>query len=250
MARKTQVKGKSKEKPQKMPVVRAPVKKQRATPKGAVGKRTPLSVDIWGPKGEITGTMDLPSAWFGSKINRTLIAQAVRVYLANQRQGGANTKTRGEVEGSTRKIYRQKGTGKARHGSIRAPIFVGGGIVFGPKRRDYSLKFPKEMKRQALMGALSWAQKENMVKVVEGMNTLPPKTREFAKLFEKMQINKGVLLVLTDMSSPVAPGSRNLPYIDIASAANLTTYDVVTHRTIIFETQAIDTLSKRGKEKV
>ena len=111
-----------------------------------VSEKATVSVNVVGIDGKISGKIALPGEIFGEKVNKALLAQAVRVYLANQRQGNASTKTRGEVEGSTRKIYRQKGTGRARHGSVRAPIFVKGGIVFGPKPRDFSLDMPKKKK--------------------------------------------------------------------------------------------------------
>ena len=122
---------------------------------------------------------------FSEKVNKPLIAQAVRVYLANQRQGNASTKTRGEVDGSTAKIYRQKGTGRARHGSKRAPIFVKGGLVFGPKPRDFSLISPQKMKRKALFCALSAKVKDKEVIVIDGLGTIAPKTKAFAQMLEK-----------------------------------------------------------------
>ena len=120
------------------------VGKTVATKKNTAG----LTVDVYDTRGKVVEKMHLPKDIFGVDVNQQLIAQAVRVYLANKRQGTVSTKTRGEVTGSTRKIYRQKGTGRARHGSIRAPIFVHGGLVFGPKPRDYSMKFPKKMRKQ------------------------------------------------------------------------------------------------------
>src|SRR6266404_5428662 len=122
-----------------------------------------VSVAVVGIDGKVSGKVSLPGEMFGEKVNKALLAQAVRVYLANQRQGNASTKTRGEVDGSTAKIYRQKGTGRARHGSKRAPIFVKGGIVFGPKPRDFSLSLPQKMKRKALFSALSAKVKDKEV---------------------------------------------------------------------------------------
>src|SRR3989338_5152877 len=128
-----------------------------------------LVAKVFDTKGALKKTIDLPKEIFGVQENNILLAQAVRVYLANQRQGTVSTKTRGEVAGSTRKIYRQKGTGRARHGSIRAPIFVHGGLVFGPKPRDYSMKFPKKMRKAALASALSSKVNDAQVKVVDGL---------------------------------------------------------------------------------
>ena len=127
-----------------------------------------LKVTVVGIDGASKGSMTLPEAVFGAKPNKALIAQAVRVYLANQRQGNAATKTRGEVIGTTKKIYRQKGTGRARHGAAKAPIFVGGGVAHGPHPHDFSMEFPKKMKQKALISALSEKTQAGSIKVVEG----------------------------------------------------------------------------------
>jgi large subunit ribosomal protein L4 len=118
-------------------------------------KETGLKLSVYDLKGAIAESLTLPKEIFGAKINNSLMAQAVRVYLANQRRGTLKTKSRGEVAISTRKIYRQKGTGRARHGAKSAPIFVGGGIAFGPKPRDFSMKLNQNMRRVALFSALS-----------------------------------------------------------------------------------------------
>src|SRR3990170_6251019 len=140
-------------------------------------KTVSLNVPVVGVDGKTKSKIQLPKELFGAKVNKALLAQAVRVYLANQRTGNAATKTRGEVEGSTRKIYRQKGTGRARHGAIRAPIFVGGGIVFGPRPHDFHLDFPKKMKRRALGSALTSKLGSGDVIVVSGLSDLEPKTK-------------------------------------------------------------------------
>ena len=118
--------------------VAVPKAEKKAVVEKVARKVDGLNVQVFSTDGSEKGTMVLPKEVFGEKINKQLMSQFVRVYLANQRQGGANTKTRGEVEGSSRKIYKQKGTGRARHGSIRAHIFVGGGVVFGPVTHDFS----------------------------------------------------------------------------------------------------------------
>jgi large subunit ribosomal protein L4 len=145
------------------PVATKPVAPVRAARKQAAN----LTVDMYDAAGKVTGSVSLPEEVFGAKINKRLIAQAVRIYLANQREGSASTKSRGEVQGSTRKIYRQKGTGRARHGGVRAPIFVHGGIAHGPKPRDFSLKMPQKMKRAALFATLSLKAQTNAVRVIE-----------------------------------------------------------------------------------
>src|SRR5579885_383385 len=151
-----------------------------------------LLIDVYGIDRKVSGKVSLPHVIFGEKVNKQLLAQAVRVYLANKRQGTVSTKTRGEVDGSTRKIYRQKGTGRARHGSVRAPIFVHGGVVHGPKPRDYSLNLPKKMRRKALFSALSAKLQDGQIKVVAGFEKLEPKTKAFISAITPFQFDKKV----------------------------------------------------------
>jgi large subunit ribosomal protein L4 len=196
--------------------------------KKTVTKAVNASISVVGVDGKSKGKMAMPKELFEAKINNVLMATAVRVYLANQREGAAATKTRGEVEGSTRKIYRQKGTGRARHGSIRAPIFVHGGVTFGPSPRDYSLKLPEQMKRLALASALTSQLKLGNIAVVDGFLSLKPKTKLMAETLKNSQI--------------VTRIARNIEGIDIVPANNLTTYDVLVHKKLIFAKEAIELL--------
>ena len=145
-----------------------------------------LRADVYNTQGKVVSKIGLPKEVFGAKVNNSLMAQAVRVYLANQRMGTASTKNRGEITGSTKKIWRQKGTGRARHGSRKAPIFVGGGVAFGPRTRDYSLKIPKKMKKAALFSALSFRQNNREIKVVTGLENISPKTKFMAQVIKKL----------------------------------------------------------------
>jgi large subunit ribosomal protein L4 len=160
-----------------------------------------LTVDVYDAAGKVTGTVTLPESVFGASVNKQLIAQAVRVYLANQRSGTASTKSRGEVQGSTRKIYRQKGTGRARHGGVRAPIFVHGGIAHGPKPHDFSMKMPQKMRRAALHSTLTLKAKGNAIKVLGGLDSMAPKTKAMVTLLSQIFSEgqpKKVLIVLGD----------------------------------------------------
>lgn len=214
----------------------------------SITKAVSLKLDVVDVKGVKNGTVDLPKEVFGVTPNKALIAQAVRVYLANQRQGTSSTKTRGEVKGSTRKIYRQKGTGKARHGAITAPIFVGGGITFGPKPRDFEMKFPKKMKKQALFSALSEKASTGAIRVIEG--DFSGKTKEVASLLKKLNLTdkRGkvarVLLVVDGVKKTVK-ASKNIGGLSIESAKTVTTYTVVTNKNIIFIKNAINDLVSR-----
>lgn len=197
---------------------------------------------VYGIDGKAKGKVTLPTELFAAPVNKTLLAQAVRVYLANQRVGTAATKTRGEVEGSTRKIYRQKGTGRARHGSIRAPIFVGGGIVFGPKPRDYSLKLPQKMKRQALASALTAQFLDGKIKVVDGLLSLPPKTREMVKALTSLESKPPLLLVIPPGSDTVVRAARNINWVEILPVNNLNPYVVLAYQTLVLMREALPVL--------
>lgn len=216
-------------------------------------KKGGLTIDVFDMKGKVTGTMTLPKDIFGAKINNQLMAQAVRVYLANQRTGTASTKTRGQVRGSTRKIWRQKGTGRARHGGIRAPIFVGGGAAHGPKPKDFSLKLSKKMKRFALFSALSAKVKMGRLKVIAGLEKISPKTKNMVDVFNKLQLEnkeRNIMLVLPDASENIDRASRNITGVESILASNITTYEVLKNNTLLFMRDSIDVLEKRlGGEK-
>lgn len=208
-----------------------------------------ISIKVFGKDGKETGSVELPSELFDAKVNPKLMAQAVRVYLANQREGSASTKTRGEVRGSTRKIYRQKGTGRARHGAITAPIFVGGGIVFGPKPRDYSLKFPQKMKRAALSSALTVKRANNEVVLVDNISDIEPKTKAFnsilksLKLSDKKRISK-ILFVLPNKIENLEKAARNIEDLTVEKAQNLNTYEVLVNKYILLMKDSVEVLRK------
>lgn len=220
-----------------------------ASPKKTETKEAAVSlkVAVVGVDGAAKGTMSLPVEVFGAKPNKTLIAQAVRVYLANQRQGTASTKTRGEVTGSTRKIYRQKGTGRARHGALKAPLFVGGGVAMGPKPHDFSLAFPQKMRRKALISALSEKAQSGMIKVIDG--EFSGKTKEVAKLMKALEVtHKGKVnkvLLVVDRNENAKRGAHNIGGLEIESFETLSTYGVVVNKNVLFLKNAVDELAKR-----
>lgn len=209
-------------------------------------KEGTVTVSVFDAQGKVAGTMKLPEVVFGVKINPTLIAQAVRVYLINQRQGTVSTLTRGEVDGSTRKIYRQKGTGRARHGGVRAPIFVKGGVGHGPKPVDYKASLSQNMRKAALFAALSSKVKDSEVKVVTGVESME-KTNAFAKAFAAWGIdakNRNVLFVLPAHNEKMFKATRNLAGVCITPANMLNTYEVLKHKTIVFVKDAVETVEK------
>lgn len=212
----------------------------KAQPKKVAGSARLFSAD-----GTEQGNIVLPQSVTTAKVNATLLAQAVRVYLANRRQGSAATKTRGEVEGSTRKIYKQKGTGRARHGAIRAPIFVGGGIVFGPKPRDYGLELTKSMRTKALLSALSNKYKESSLVVIEDLENTQPKTKVMAGILHKVAGDTSSTLVVGSNAKTTVRAARNISNIDIIPAASLNAYDVVSHAKMIITKPGLKVLEER-----
>lgn len=232
------------------PKVKKTVKKTLVKPvpvkKTAKKESTSLSASVYDVKGKAVGRVSLPPEIFDVAENKQLISQAIRVYLANQRMGTASVKTRGEVQGSTRKIYRQKGTGRARHGGIRAPIFVHGGIAHGPKPRDYSLSLPQKMKKLALYCALSSKLRDGELKVMD-LDKIAPKTKIMAKAVEALDLGGKILLVTPGGQKEfenVYKASRNLKDMKILPAAVLNTYDVLDNNAILFMRESLETLKK------
>jgi len=222
-------------------------KKARESNKKEVKKNKDLTTIKYFPNGKKEEFI-LEKKLFDTKVNPKTLALYVRVYLANQRQGTASTKTRSEVAGSTRKIYRQKGTGRARHGDIKAPIFVGGGIAFGPKPRDYSLKLNKKQKQQAFLGALTYQFKnENVLIFDNSFLTIKPKTKELFDFFVKNNlIEEKKLIVLPKMEkNNLILAGRNIPNLEFVSCNNLNAYQILNTKKIIFLEDALKNLIKK-----
>ncbi|MBU2632378.1 50S ribosomal protein L4 [Patescibacteria group bacterium] len=233
-------------------VVKKEISKPIAKPTVA-SKVATLKIDVIDTKGKVIEQINLSKEIFGAKINKVLMTQAVRVYLANQRLGTVSTKTRGEVVASTRKIYRQKGTGKARHGALSAPIFVGGGLVFGPKPRDYSLKLSKKMKKLALFSSLVEQKENGAVKVLAGLEKIGSKTKGMIKVLNNLSLkDKKILLVTPDgftKFESVYRASRNIKGVTILSANMLNTYQVLNNRIILIMKQSLETMQKTFIER-
>lgn len=212
-------------------------------------KTSKLTAPVVTIDGKSAGTVALPEILFNAKINKHLVSQAVRVYLSNQREGSAKSKTRGEVQGSTRKIYKQKGTGRARHGGIRAPIFAGGGVAFGPRPHDFTMAFPQKMRRAALASILTTKFNQGDIIFVSGMDTLLPKTKEMAKTLSALGVSKGCI-VLTEHSESIVRSARNIEGITTIPAVNLTTYIVLVSSKVIIPKEAIAVLEKTFTREV
>lgn len=205
-----------------------------------------LTVPVYELSGAKKGTVALSKEIFGAEVNEKLLSQAIRVHQVNQRQGTASSKTRGDVTGSTRKIYRQKGTGRARHGGITAPIFVGGGTAFGPHPRPFELKLSKQMKKKALFSALSAKLSENKVFVVD-QEAATGKTKEVSSLLKALSVmkkNKSKILFVSDKKDLVTRGVKNIDGVTSEPAHNLNAYEVVNSNFLIFAKNAVEELEK------
>ncbi|KOV95295.1 MULTISPECIES: 50S ribosomal protein L4 [unclassified Streptomyces] len=198
------------------------------------------TVDILSPAGEKAGSVELPAEIFDAKVSVPLIHQVVVAQLAAARQGTHKTKTRGEVRGGGKKPYRQKGTGRARQGSTRAPQFAGGGVVHGPVPRDYSQRTPKKMKAAALRGALTDRARHNRIHVVSGVVEGDVSTKAAKSLFGKISERKNLLLVVERSDEAAWLSARNLPQVHILEPGQLNTYDVLVSDDVVFTQAAFE----------
>ncbi|CRK60047.1 LSU ribosomal protein L4p (L1e) [Alloactinosynnema sp. L-07] len=204
------------------------------------------SVDIKTPAGKTDGSVELPADVFDVQANIPLMHQVVVAQMAAARQGTHSTKTRGEVSGGGKKPYRQKGTGRARQGSTRAPQFVGGGVVHGPQPRDYAQRTPKKMKAAALRGALSDRARAGQVHVVSGLvEGDTPSTKTARRLIESVTAAKRVLVVLTRNEDVAWVSLRNLPHVHLIAPDQLNTYDVLVNDDVVFTKAALDAFLSR-----
>jgi large subunit ribosomal protein L4 len=209
-------------------------------------KETGLKLSVYDVSGKVVESFDLPKEVFGAAINKNLMTQAVRVFLFNQRRGTVKTKSRGEVNISTRKIYKQKGTGRARHGAASAPIFVGGGIAFGPRQRDYSLKLNQKQKQAALFSALSSRLKDGDIKLVKGLEKIEPKTKNVVAMLKALDLTqkKSTVLLITPKTGKefnhVSKAARNITGVEIRGSNVLNTYEILKAKNIVFMKDALN----------
>jgi large subunit ribosomal protein L4 len=216
---------------------------------------TVKKIDVHTPDGKKDGSVELPAELFDAEANIALMHQVVNAQLAAKRQGTHSTKTRGEVSGGGRKPYRQKGTGRARQGSTRAPQFTGGGTVHGPKPRDYSQRTPKKMIAAALRGALSdRARNERIHAITELVSGQTPSTKSAKAFLATLTENKKVLVVIGRADEVGAKSVRNLPGVHVISPDQLNTYDVLNADDVVFSVEALDAYiagaSKPQKDEV
>ena len=195
-------------------------------------------VSVYNKEGKEVGTLELNDAIFGVDVNEHLVHLAVVAHLDNKRQGTQKAKTRAEVSGGGKKPWRQKGTGHARQGSTRAPQWTGGGVVFAPTPRDYTMKLNKKEKRAALKSALTTRVNENKFIVVEEMNFDEIKTKNFKKVMDNLKVSKA-LVVLDEESNNAALSARNLPTIKTAHVNTINVYDILKYNTVVATKAAV-----------
>jgi large subunit ribosomal protein L4 len=205
---------------------------------------TGVEAGIFDGAGKRTGEVRLPEAIFAQAPNRAVMHQALLRQLANARQGTSATKTRGMVSGGGAKPYRQKGTGRARHGSEREPQMVGGGTVFGPQPRSYRQEMPRQMRRLALRSALSVKAEEGRVSVIDAFELEEPKTRTMVELLRAVGVENTALVVLASPNHAVSRSVANLPWAKSVLAGNLSLYDLFTHDHLVLARDAVDRLEE------
>lgn len=185
------------------------------------------------------GDVDLADSVFAREGGEGMIYEVVKMQLANRRRGCASSKTRGQVSGTTAKAYRQKGTGRARHGSEKAPIYVGGGKAFGPHPRDYSYRVPKKVRRGALRAALSQKAKDGSLLIVDSFDCKEIKTKSFVEQLSKLGV-KTALVVHEDPTENLVKSARNVPHAKVRSCDGLNVYDVMRYEHVIFTKAALE----------
>jgi large subunit ribosomal protein L4 len=200
-------------------------------------------VAVYNMEGSQVGEVELNDAVFGVEVNENLLHKAVVTQLANNRQGTQKAKTRSEVRGGGRKPWKQKGTGHARQGSIRAPQWTGGGVVFAPVPRDYSLKMNKKEKRAALKSALSSRVAAEKFIVVDSIKLDEVKTKKFAQALEGLKVSKA-LVVLNENDQNVVLSARNIPTVKTALTNTINTYDILKYDTIVIDKAAVATIEE------
>jgi large subunit ribosomal protein L4 len=200
-------------------------------------------VNLINKENKSVGKVELPDDIFGVKVNKELLYEVVHNHLANKRQGNAATKTKGLVSGGGKKPYKQKGTGRARAGSNRSPLWRGGGTIFGPQPRDYSYKLPKKAKWLALSSALAAKFKDNEVVIIDNFSIAEPKTKAVMSMLKGMGLNN-VLIIVPEKNMNLELAVRNIPGVNIARVSELNVYSILAHKKLLIIKDAIERLKE------
>lgn len=206
-----------------------------------------MKIDVIDLKGEKLEELNLSDKVFGIEPHKEIMKQYVRVYRANQRQGTSSTKTRAEVSGGGRKPFSQKHTGRARAGSTRGPIWVHGGVAFGPKPKSWRLSLPKSASRLAMKSVLSQKATEKKITILDKVNFKKPNTQEFVKGLEKIKISGKILFVWKDKDENLVKSIRNIPNIVVSFSGSLSAYDVLDAKNVIFMKSAVLSVEEKLK---
>ena len=197
------------------------------------------NIDIYNVNGEVVGNMELSENVFGIDVNENALHLVVKNQLANKRQGTQSTKTKSEVSGGGKKPWKQKGTGRARQGSIRSAQWIKGGIVLGPKPRSYRYTLPKKVRRLALKSALTSKVNGNEMLVLDELNFTEFKTKQMAEILNKLNVNESVLIVIEGCDKKVVNSARNIANVQTASVGTINVYDILKHNKLIMTKSAV-----------
>jgi large subunit ribosomal protein L4 len=204
-----------------------------------------MELDVIDRQGTPVEKIAVTDGIFAAEVKTHLFHQVVRMQLAKRRRGTASTKTRGEVSGGGRKPWRQKGTGRARQGSTRSPLWRGGGVALGPKPRDYAYKLPKKVRRAALRSALSMKTQEGLLKVIDRLDLPAPKTRQMVSFLRDLGVEKAVVILLADDNLNVRLAARNLPRVKVLCVEGTNIYDLLAHDYLVCTREALIKLQEK-----
>jgi len=205
------------------------------------------TIDVFNLKREKVGTLDLADEVFAAEVKEHLFYEVVKAQLASKRQGTAAAKNRSAVSGSTKKLYKQKGTGRARHGSRRAPLFRGGGKAFGPKPRSHAIELPKKVRALALKHALSAKAKSDTLVVIDKCELKEAKTKDLKSRFSKLGFGSVLIIDGAAVQEAFAKAARNLPGVDVLPVAGINVYDILNHDKLVLTKAAVEALEARFK---
>ncbi len=206
------------------------------------------TLDVINQEGKKIGDLKLNQRLFDGTVNQPLVHEAVLMYQANRRANSANTKTRGEVRGGGKKPWRQKGTGRARAGSIRSPLWRGGGVIFGPHPRDYYYRLPKKALKMALRSVINDKIKEKKITILESLKLASHKTKDFTNILKKLKLHfdkEKMLVIVNSIDEKLKKASNNLKKVDVVSGSDVNTYSVILADKIIVEKKAFSQIEKR-----
>ncbi len=207
----------------------------------------PLRIPVLSLEREIVGEAELPAYIAGQPPREHLLYETVKMQLANRRAGTASTKTRGEVRGGGKKPWRQKGTGRARSGSSRSPIWPGGAIIFGPRPRSYEYRMPRSARRTALCAALALKQRQGELTVIKEFSFSEPKTKRMLETLTRLGLGENVLVVIGQADVNVEKSARNLSTVKVLRSEGLNVYDLLRYRQTLMTQQALESISERLK---